>query len=36
LTSGYQRAFEISAVIAILALGVTFFLPRNTGRAVNP
>jgi EmrB/QacA subfamily drug resistance transporter len=33
LTSGYQRAFLISAVIAVIALGVTFFLPRNTGRA---
>ncbi len=33
LTAGYQRAFEISAVIAVIAFGVTFFLPTNTGRA---
>jgi len=36
LTAGYQRAFEISAVIALLALGVTFALPRHTGRAATP
>jgi hypothetical protein len=33
LTSGYQRAFQISAVITLVALGVTFALPRHTGRA---
>ncbi|HVA51955.1 MAG TPA: MFS transporter [Acidimicrobiales bacterium] len=32
-TSGYQRAFQISAIIALIALGVTFFLPHGTGRA---
>jgi EmrB/QacA subfamily drug resistance transporter len=34
LTSGYQRAFEISAVVTVIALGVSFALPRNTGRTV--
>jgi EmrB/QacA subfamily drug resistance transporter len=32
LTSGYQRAFQISAVVTIAALFVSFALPRNTGR----
>jgi EmrB/QacA subfamily drug resistance transporter len=36
LTSGYQRAFQISAVIALIALVVTFALPSHTGRAVKP
>ena len=41
LTAGYQRAFQISSIIALVALGVTFLLPRLTGRApaaqaVNP
>jgi EmrB/QacA subfamily drug resistance transporter len=35
LTSGYQRAFQISAVITLIALVVTFALPRHTGRAVS-
>jgi EmrB/QacA subfamily drug resistance transporter len=34
LTSGYQRAFQISAVVTVVALLVSFALPRNTGRAV--
>jgi EmrB/QacA subfamily drug resistance transporter len=34
LTSGYQRAFQISAVVTLLALAVTFALPKLTGRAV--
>jgi EmrB/QacA subfamily drug resistance transporter len=34
LTSGYQRAFQISAVVTVIALFVSFALPRNTGRAV--
>jgi hypothetical protein len=34
LTSGYQRAFQISAVVTVVALFVSFALPRNTGRAV--
>jgi MFS family permease len=33
LTAGYQRAFQISAVITLVALAVTFLLPRMTGRA---
>jgi sugar phosphate permease len=33
--SGYQRAFEISAVIALLALIVSFTLPRHAGRATS-
>jgi EmrB/QacA subfamily drug resistance transporter len=32
LTSGYQRAFQISAVVTLAALFVSFALPRNTGR----
>jgi EmrB/QacA subfamily drug resistance transporter len=32
LTAGYQRAFQISAVITLVALAVTFLLPRMTGR----
>jgi len=32
LTSGYQRAFQISAVVTVIALCVSFALPRNTGR----
>jgi EmrB/QacA subfamily drug resistance transporter len=32
LTHGYQRAFQISAVVTIVALGVSFALPRSTGR----
>ena len=32
LTSGYQRAFQISAVVTLVALFVSFALPRNTGR----
>jgi EmrB/QacA subfamily drug resistance transporter len=32
LTSGYQRAFQISAVVTVAALLVSFALPRNTGR----
>ena len=31
LVSGYQRAFVISAAIALLALGVSTLLPRHTG-----
>jgi EmrB/QacA subfamily drug resistance transporter len=34
LTSGYSRAFEISAVVTVVALFVSFAVPRNTGRAV--
>jgi hypothetical protein len=34
LTSGYQRAFQISAVVTVVALFVSFALPRNTGRTV--
>jgi EmrB/QacA subfamily drug resistance transporter len=34
LTSGYQRAFQISAVVTLVALFVSFALPRNTGRTV--
>jgi MFS family permease len=33
--SGYQRAFQISAGIALLALIVSFTLPRHTGRATS-
>lgn len=33
-TSGYQRAFQISAVVALLALVVSFALPRLTERNV--
>jgi MFS family permease len=32
LTAGYQRAFQISAIITVVALGVTFALPRLSGR----
>jgi EmrB/QacA subfamily drug resistance transporter len=32
LTAGYQRAFQISAIITLVALAVTFLLPRMTGR----
>jgi EmrB/QacA subfamily drug resistance transporter len=32
-TSGYQRAFQISAVVTLVALVVSFAVPRNTGRA---
>lgn len=32
LTQGYQRAFQISAVITLLALGLTFVLSRRTGQ----
>ncbi len=31
LVSGYQRAFLISAIITLLALGVSSFVPRRTG-----
>jgi MFS family permease len=33
LTEGYQRAFQISAVITLVALGLTFLVPRLAGRA---
>lgn len=33
LTAGYQRAFQISSVITLVALGITFALPKLTGRA---
>jgi hypothetical protein len=33
LTSGYQRVFEISAAVTLIALLVSVALPRNTGRA---
>jgi EmrB/QacA subfamily drug resistance transporter len=33
LTAGYQRAFQISAVITLVALAVTFLLPRVKGQA---
>jgi hypothetical protein len=33
LTEGYQRAFAISAVFALLALGLTVLVPRLTGKA---
>jgi EmrB/QacA subfamily drug resistance transporter len=36
LTEGYQRAFQISSVITLLALGLTFAVPRLTGRAPKP
>ena len=32
LVSGYQRAFQISAVITLIALAVSFALSRRTGR----
>jgi hypothetical protein len=31
-TEGYQRVFQISAVIALVALAMTFLLPKLTGR----
>jgi hypothetical protein len=31
---GYERAFQISAVITFLALGASFVLPAATGRRV--
>jgi EmrB/QacA subfamily drug resistance transporter len=34
LVSGYQRAFEVSALITLLALFASFFIPRRTGLAV--
>jgi EmrB/QacA subfamily drug resistance transporter len=33
LVAGYQRAFQISAVITMLALAVSFTLPGHSGRA---
>jgi EmrB/QacA subfamily drug resistance transporter len=36
LVGGYQRAFQISALITLTALGVSFFLPRRTGRHTKP
>ncbi len=36
LTSGYQRAFEISAIVTIVAFAITFALPLSTGREVQP
>ncbi len=33
-TSGYDRVFQISAGVTIVALLVSFALPRSTGRAV--
>jgi EmrB/QacA subfamily drug resistance transporter len=36
LTEGYQRAFQISAVIALVALGLTILVPKLTGRASSP
>ena len=32
-TAGYDRAFQISAVITLVALGITFALPRLSGQA---
>jgi sugar phosphate permease len=32
LVSGYQRAFQISALITFVGLLVSFALPRHTGR----
>ena len=34
--AGYQRAFQISAVITLLALVISFTLPGQTGRAAKP
>jgi EmrB/QacA subfamily drug resistance transporter len=31
-TSGYDRVFQISALVTIIAFAVSFALPRNTGR----
>jgi EmrB/QacA subfamily drug resistance transporter len=36
LTEGYQRAFQISSVITLVALGLTLAVPRLTGRAPKP
>jgi hypothetical protein len=36
LTQGYQRAFLISSVITLVALALTFAVPRLTGRAPKP
>jgi sugar phosphate permease len=33
-TSGYDRVFQISACITVVAFFVSFALPRNTGRAI--
>ncbi len=33
-TSGYDRVFQISACITVVAFVVSFALPRNTGRSV--
>jgi hypothetical protein len=33
LTEGYQRAFQISAVITLVALALTFLVPKLAGRA---
>jgi EmrB/QacA subfamily drug resistance transporter len=33
LTAGYQRAFQISSVITLVALALTLLIPRLTGRA---
>jgi hypothetical protein len=33
-TSGYDRVFQISAGVTIVALFISFALPRNTGRTV--
>jgi len=32
-TSGYDRVFQISALVTVVAFFVSFALPRNTGRA---
>jgi EmrB/QacA subfamily drug resistance transporter len=32
-TSGYDRVFQISAIVTVIALCVSFAVPRNTGRA---
>jgi len=32
LVSGYQRAFQISAIITLLAMATSFAVPRRTGR----
>jgi sugar phosphate permease len=33
-TSGYDRVFQISACVTVVAFFVSFALPRNTGRTV--
>jgi MFS family permease len=33
-TSGYDRVFQISALVTVVAFFVSFALPRNTGRAL--